>query len=85
MTAEKPANLPASVRARLKNRADELGLDFNQAIQYYAMERFLYRLSKTKWADCLIVKGAAMLRVWEGVDFRGRATRWARSARQGLA
>jgi len=45
------ANLPASVRARLKNRADELGLDFNQAIQYYTMERFLYRLSKTKWAD----------------------------------
>jgi predicted nucleotidyltransferase component of viral defense system len=70
VTAEKPANLPASVRARLKNRADELGLDFNQAIQYYAMERFLYRLSKTKWADCLIVKGAAMLRVWEGAVAR---------------
>ena len=29
------------MRARLKNRADELGLDFNQALQYYAMERFL--------------------------------------------
>jgi hypothetical protein len=44
------------------------------------MERFLYRLSKTKWADCLIVKGAAMLRVWDGavarptrdIDFLGR-------------
>jgi predicted nucleotidyltransferase component of viral defense system len=64
------ANLPASVRARLKNRADELGLDFNQAIQYYTMERFLYRLSKTKWADVLIVKGAAMLRVWDGAIAR---------------
>lgn len=80
MTAENPTNLPASVRARLKNRADEIGLDFNQTLQYYAMERFLYRLSKTGWAYCLIVKGAAMLRVWDGavarptrdIDFLGR-------------
>jgi len=80
VTTENPTNLPASVRARLKNKADEIGLDFNQALQYYAMERFLYRLSKTKWADCLIVKGAAMLRVWDGavarptrdIDFLGR-------------
>jgi len=75
-----PNNLPASLRARLKNRADELGLDFNQVLQYYAMERFLYRLSKSDWADRLIVKGAAMLRVWDGavarptrdIDFLGR-------------
>ncbi|MEL7668667.1 MAG: nucleotidyl transferase AbiEii/AbiGii toxin family protein [Actinomycetota bacterium] len=80
MTTENPTNLPASVRARLRNKADEIGLDFNQVLQYYAMERFLYRLSKTKWADCLIVKGAAMLRVWDGavarptrdIDFLGR-------------
>lgn len=80
MTAETPTNLPASVRARLKNKVDEIGLDFNQVLQYYAMERFLYRLSKTKWAACLIVKGAAMLRVWDGavarptrdIDFLGR-------------
>ena len=70
MSSKDPANLPASVRARLKNKADELGLDFNQAIQYYTMERFLYRLSKTKWADVLIVKGAAMLRVWDGAIAR---------------
>ena len=70
MSSKDLANLPASVRARLKNRADELGLDFNQAIQYYTMERFLYRLSKTKWADVLIVKGAAMLRVWDGAIAR---------------
>lgn len=80
MTTENPTNLPASVRARLRNKADEIGLDFNQVLQYYAMERFLYRMSKTKWADCLIVKGAAMLRVWDGavarptrdIDFLGR-------------
>jgi predicted nucleotidyltransferase component of viral defense system len=80
VSTETPTNLPASLRARLKNRADELGLDFNQVLQYYAMERFRYRLSKSDWADRLIVKGAAMLRVWEGavarptrdIDFLGR-------------
>ncbi|NTW28908.1 MAG: nucleotidyl transferase AbiEii/AbiGii toxin family protein [Coriobacteriia bacterium] len=80
MTARHPSDLSTSIRARLKNKADEIGLDFNQALQYYAMERFLYRLSKTQWADRLIVKGAAMLRVWDGavarptrdIDFLGR-------------
>ena len=63
-------NLPASIRARLKNRADELGMDLNQVLQHYAMERFLYRLSKTSWTERLVVKGAAMLRVWEGAVAR---------------
>jgi len=80
VSVRNPANVPASIRARLKNRADELGLEFNQALQYYAIERFLYRLSKTPWADLLVVKGAAMLRVWDGaiarptrdIDFLGR-------------
>lgn len=70
MSVQNPTNVPASVRARLKNRADELGLEFNQALQYYAIERFLYRLSKTRWADLLVVKGAAMLRVWDGAVAR---------------
>ena len=80
MSSETSTNVPASVRARLKNRSDELGLAFDQVLQYYAMERFLFRLSKTKWADALIVKGAAMLRVWDSsvarptrdIDFLGR-------------
>lgn len=70
MSTHEPVNLPASIRARLKNRADELGMDLNQVLQYYAMERFLYRLSKTSWAERLIVKGAAMLRVWDGAIAR---------------
>ncbi len=68
------------VRRRLRSRAVELGLDFQQAIQYYAIERFLLRLSKTEFVDVLIVKGATMLRVWDGavarptrdIDFLGR-------------
>lgn len=68
------------VRRRLKVRAAELGLDFQQAVLYYAMERFLFRLSQTRWSDRLVVKGAAMLRVWDAsvarptrdIDFLGR-------------
>ena len=69
-----------AVRRQLRQRADELGLDFQQAIQYYAMERFLFRLSRSAWADRFIVKGAVMLRVWDAavarptrdIDFVGR-------------
>jgi len=68
------------VRRRLRLRADELGLDFQQAIQYYAMERFLFRLSHSAWSERFIVKGAVMLRVWDAavarptrdIDFLGR-------------
>jgi len=68
------------VRRLLRRRADALGLDFEQALQYYAIERFLFRLSRSAWAEQLIVKGAVMLRVWDGaiarptrdVDFLGR-------------
>lgn len=79
MSKDIPTNVPASVRAKLKNKADELGLTFNQVLQYYAMERFLFRLSKTDWADALVVKGAAMLRVWDGAVARPpkTSTSWA--------
>jgi len=68
------------VRRQLRLRADELGLDFQQAIQYYAMERFLFRLSRSAWSERFIVKGAVMLRVWDAavarptrdIDFLGR-------------
>jgi predicted nucleotidyltransferase component of viral defense system len=68
------------IRGRLKARAAELGLDFQQAVLYYAMERFLFRLSQTRWSDRLVVKGAVMLRVWDvavarptrDIDFLGR-------------
>lgn len=68
------------MRRRLKARAAELDLDFQQAVLYYAMERFLFRLSQTQWSDRLVVKGAVMLRVWDAavarptrdIDFLGR-------------
>ena len=46
---------------------------YDQVLQYFAIERFLYRLSKTQWGERLIVKGAIMLRAW-GTPL-GRPTR----------
>lgn len=60
-----PKNVAASVRQRLLNQARADQRPFNELLQYYAMERFLYRLSRSNHADRFILKGALMLRVWD--------------------
>lgn len=80
MSQRELRNIPASVRARLLNEARTCGDSYDQVLQYFAIERFLYRLSKTEWGDRLIVKGAIMLRAWgtplgrptRDIDFLGR-------------
>ncbi|MBW2648005.1 MAG: nucleotidyl transferase AbiEii/AbiGii toxin family protein [Deltaproteobacteria bacterium] len=65
-----PKNIPASVRQRILNRARSDRRPFNELLQYYAMERFLYRLSQSAYADRFILKGALMLRVWRSPELR---------------
>ena len=65
-----PKNISASVRQRLLNRAKRDRRPFNELLQYYAMERFLYRLSQSVHADRFILKGALMLRVWRSPELR---------------
>ena len=65
-----PRNIPASVRQRLLNRAKSDRRPFNELLQYYAMERFLYRLSQSAHANRFILKGALMLRVWRSPELR---------------
>ena len=80
MTVKNVSNLAASVQARLQNHARASKRPFQELLQYYAMERFLYRLSKTPHAACFVLKGALMLHVWDAplaratkdVDFLGR-------------
>lgn len=66
-------NVAASVRQRLLNLAKETNRPFDELLQYYAMERFLYRLSRSEHRDKFVLKGALMFVVWEGP--RSRATR----------
>ncbi len=65
-----PRNIPASIRQRLLNRAKSDRRPFNELLQYYAMERFLYRLSQSAHAHRFILKGALMLRVWRAPELR---------------
>ncbi|MCL4222466.1 MAG: nucleotidyl transferase AbiEii/AbiGii toxin family protein [Phycisphaerales bacterium] len=70
MTKGNPTNIAASVHARLMNLARAEGRSFNDLLQFYAMERFLYRLSRSDHAAKFILKGALLLRVWDPGAYR---------------
>lgn len=66
-------NLSASVRQRLFNRAKETHRPFDELLQYFAMERFLYRLSRSPYKEKVVLKGALMFVAWDAP--LARATR----------
>ncbi len=63
-------NISASVHERLLNMAKVSSRPFNELLQHFAIERFIYRLSKSPHADRFILKGALMLSVWSGLVSR---------------
>lgn len=63
-------NVPASVRQRLLDRARTDRRPFNELLQYYAIERFLYRFSLSAHLNRFVLKGALMLRVWDMPEIR---------------
>lgn len=63
-------NVAASVRQRLANLGKETNRPFAELLQYYGMERYLYRLSRSKHRDRFVLKGALMFVVWETPLFR---------------
>ena len=58
------ANLAKSVHQRLLNLSKQRGQRFNDLLQHYALERWLYRLSASRHRDRFILKGALMLVAW---------------------
>lgn len=61
-------NVAASVHQRLLNLARQSGRPFNELAQYYALERWLYRLARSDYRDQFVLKGALMLLVWKMPD-----------------
>jgi predicted nucleotidyltransferase component of viral defense system len=59
-------NVAASVHQRLLNKAKKSSRPFNELLQYFAIERFIYRLSRSPHADKFILKGALMFSAWCG-------------------
>lgn len=80
MKKRKIQDISASVHHRLLNKARESGRPFNELFQYFSMERFIYRLSKTPHVQKFILKGALMFRAWniqatrttKDIDFLGK-------------
>lgn len=64
--AKSVKNISASVHQRLLNKAKESSRPFNELLQYFAIERFIYRLSKSPHANSFILKGALMFSAWCG-------------------
>ena len=63
-------NLPASIHQRLLNKAHQSGRAFNELLQYYAIERLLYRLSISQYSEQFTLKGALMFNAWGLTNLR---------------
>ena len=58
------------VRRQLLKVARDRQRPSQEVLQYYAMERFLYRLSASEYADKFILKGGLLFTAWNMSDFR---------------
>ena len=58
------ANLAASIRARLLTLAKQRGDDYNLLLNRFVLERLLYRLSTSAYADRFLLKGAMLFSLW---------------------
>lgn len=58
------ANIAHSVSQKLLNIAKAREVDYNIVLIWYGLERFLYRLSVSRYADQFILKGAMLFAVW---------------------
>ncbi len=65
MSKHTAKNTIASVRQRLLNLARSGRRPFNEIVQHYALERWLYRLSRSEHSEHFVLKGALLLRVWD--------------------
>jgi len=70
LTKTSVKNIAASVRQRLLNKSRSEARPFQELVQYYAMERFLYRLSQSQHANRFIHKGALLLKIWQTPEIR---------------
>jgi len=54
----------------LLNHAKKNNEDFNLLLIRYGIERFLYRLSISKYRNQFILKGASLFLIWSGKNYR---------------
>ena len=66
------ADFGASILAKLKNKAKESNINYQQCLQLFFQEEFLRRLSKSPYVDNLVLKGG--LFIYTLTNFKSRAT-----------
>ena len=66
------ADKAASVLAKLRNKAKEIGISYQQCLQLFVQEEFLRKLSLSGYDDCLVLKGG--LFIYTLTNFESRAT-----------
>ncbi len=59
-----------SVRQRLLDVSKKRKVDYQFCLTHYALERFLYRLSKSSHAEKFVLKGALLLMSWTNEPYR---------------
>ena len=70
MSTKPVKNMAASVRDRLLKLAHERDEDFQLVLIHYALERLLYRLSRSKYRERFVLKGAMLFSLWTGEPHR---------------
>src|SRR5262245_21951962 len=58
-----------SIRQRLRNKLRKSGEDVTLGLQRYAVERFLYRLGRSRHRERFVLKGATLFAIW-GIVYR---------------
>lgn len=71
--ADKPRNMAASVRQRLRNLAQIEGQAFDVILVAFGLERLIYRLSVSRHRDHFVLKGGMLVTLW--TKGAGRFTR----------
>lgn len=62
--------LARSLQAKLSRHAKRISADPNLVLTRYAVERYLYRLSRSTHAEKFVLKGALLMLAWMGDAFR---------------
>lgn len=63
-------NSAQSVKDRLRNISKEKNVEFNNVLRFYMYDRFIARLSKSRYRDNFVLKGGFLLSTLFGLDNR---------------
>jgi hypothetical protein len=70
MAKKSPRNVAASIHDRLLSESKKRNRPYEEILQYYALERFLYRLAVSPHRDKFVLKGALMFQIWKPQGYR---------------